>query len=145
MGTKIGLGRSCPSGDLCIMDALENKVQSFLYQTDSTLCFEKTSQMSSKQLHGFSDASEQAYAAVLHLCAEHGNDNIQTTHISSKSRWQAPMKRLTILRLKLCGARILAQLLHKVRLVLWRNLQYNKLVYVTPSVYRPQYSMHCPL
>ena len=67
--------------------------------------------MSSKLLHGFSDASEQAYAAVFYLHVEHEDGNIQTTFISSNTK-VAPMKRLNIPQLELCGAQLLAQLLH---------------------------------
>ena len=79
--------------------------------------FDKKSQVLSTEIHGFSDASELAYAAVVYLRT---TDAFNYTHISlvmSKSR-VAPIKRLTIPRLELCGAQLLAQLIHHVRQVL---------------------------
>ena len=69
------------------------------------------------QLHGFSDASERAYGAVVYIrtCNETGDANISL--LISKTK-VAPIKRLSIPRLELCGAQLLAQLMHHVRRVL---------------------------
>jgi hypothetical protein len=75
--------------------------------------FDKKSQITSIQLHGFSDASERAYAAVVYLRMTDSSDNVQTSLVISKTK-VAPIKRLTIPRLELCGAYLLAQLLHHV-------------------------------
>ncbi len=59
----------------------------------------------------FSDASELAYYAVVYIRVI---DSSQVTHVSlvmAKSK-VAPMKRLTVPRLELCGANLLANLLH---------------------------------
>ena len=64
------------------------------------------------ELHGFSDASEQAYAAVIYVQITDHNGDVQVTLVTSKTR-----ERLTIPRLELCGAYILAQLLHHVKQV----------------------------
>ena len=69
------------------------------------------------ELHGFSDASEQAYSAAVYLRMECTDGSIQVGLVSSKTK-VAPIKRLTITRLELCGAQLLAQLLHHVRIVL---------------------------
>ena len=61
------------------------------------------------QLHGFCDASEKAYAAVIYLRAIDEQGNMQTSLVTSKTR-VAPIKRQTILRLELCGAVLLARL-----------------------------------
>ena len=79
--------------------------------------FNKTSSVSSMQLHGFSDASEQAYSAVLYLRMECTDGSIQVSLVSSKTK-VAPIKKLTIPRLELCGAQLLARLIHHTRLVL---------------------------
>ena len=71
----------------------------------------KDSQVVSSQVHGFSDASERAYAAVVYLRVECANGNVQISLISSKTR-VAPIKKTTIPRLELCGARLLAQLVN---------------------------------
>lgn len=64
----------------------------------------------STQLHGFSDASEKAYSGVVYLRMEDSNGMIYTSLVASKTR-VAPIKRVTIPRLELNGALILAQLL----------------------------------
>lgn len=70
------------------------------------------------ELHGFSDASEAAYAAVVYLrVTDAADDSVQTSLVISKTK-VAPLKKLTIPRLELCGAQLLAQLLHHVRRVL---------------------------
>ncbi|XP_050527987.1 uncharacterized protein LOC126898083 [Daktulosphaira vitifoliae] len=70
------------------------------------------------QLIGFSDASEKGYAAVVYLRLLHMDDTISVHFISSKSK-VAPIKTtnnktLTVPRLELCGALLLAQLLHRL-------------------------------
>lgn len=66
-------------------------------------------QSSLVELHGFSDASETAYAAVIYARVTNGQD-INTFLICSKTR-VAPIKTVTIPRLELCGAVLLAALL----------------------------------
>ena len=79
--------------------------------------FHKTSDISSFELHGFCDASEHAYAAVVYLRLTDSQEDVQVSLVSSKTK-VAPIKRLTIPRLELCGAYLLAHLLHHVRQVL---------------------------
>ncbi len=68
------------------------------------------------QLHGFADASEAAYAAVVYLRSD-DSVGVQTALVMAKTK-VAPIKKLTIPRLELCGAYLLAQLMHHVRQVL---------------------------
>jgi hypothetical protein len=72
--------------------------------------FDKSTQVASLQLHGFSDASENAYAAVVYLRITDTFGKIQISLVSSKTK-VAPIKKLTIPRLELCGAYLLSQLL----------------------------------
>ena len=76
--------------------------------------FDKTTHISSLELHGFSDASEQAYAAVVYLRMVCTNGDVQVALVMSKTK-VAPIKRLTVPRLELCGAHLLSRLLHHVR------------------------------
>lgn len=71
----------------------------------------KTSQ--SYSLHGFADASERAFAAVVYLRTEHENGSVQVNLISAKSK-VAPLQQTTLPRLELCGALLLAKLLVKI-------------------------------
>ena len=64
-------------------------------------------------LHGFGDASNRAYCAVVYfVCRTH--DGVYTRLLTSRSR-VAPLKALTIPRLELMSARILAQLMDTVK------------------------------
>ena len=73
--------------------------------------------LSSMQLHGFSDASEEAYAGVVYLRLVDSIGRVHTTLVMSKTR-VAPIKRLSIPRLELCGAQLLTKLLCHVKKVL---------------------------
>ena len=63
-------------------------------------------------LHGFGDASKRAYCAVLYLVT-HQVSGIYVQLLTSKTR-VAPLKEMTIPRLELTSARILAQLTQTV-------------------------------
>ncbi len=56
----------------------------------------------------FSDASKDAFAAVVYLRVCDTDGNARISLVMSKTR-VAPLKRLTIPRLELCGAHLLAQ------------------------------------
>ena len=64
-------------------------------------------------LFGFCDASKSAYAAVLYLGYINDAREITTSLLCSKSK-VAPLKKLTIPRLELCGALLLSKLVNKV-------------------------------
>lgn len=71
----------------------------------------------STQLHGFSDASKLAYSAVVYMRLEDGDGHICTSIITSKTR-VVPIKCVTIPRLELMGALMLAQILDHCKKVL---------------------------
>ncbi|XP_070167756.1 uncharacterized protein [Polyergus mexicanus] len=64
------------------------------------------------EVHGFSDASSRAYAAAVYLRTTGVNGNIQVSLLVAKTK-VAPVKSVTIPRLELCGALLLARLLHR--------------------------------
>ncbi|GFT73160.1 integrase_H2C2 domain-containing protein [Trichonephila clavipes] len=73
------------------------------------------------ELHGFSDASQSAYGAVVY-CKSKTSDRKMLVHlIASKSR-VAPTKQTTIPRLELCAAVLLAKLVHRVKQALKLNV-----------------------
>ncbi|GFV78761.1 integrase catalytic domain-containing protein [Trichonephila clavipes] len=73
------------------------------------------------ELHGFSDASQSAYGAVVY-CKSITSDGKMLVHlIASKSR-VAPTKQTTIPRLELCAAVLLAKLVHHVKQALKLNV-----------------------
>ena len=66
------------------------------------------------QLHGFSDASGRAYAAVVYIRSTYSDGQVNVRLVGSKSR-VAPIKRQTIPRLELLGALILARFVNKLK------------------------------
>ena len=71
----------------------------------------------STQLHGFSDASEEAYAGVVYLRIEYSTKRVHTSLVISKTK-VSPIKRLSIPRLELCGAQTLTRLLQRTMKIL---------------------------
>ncbi|GBN81664.1 hypothetical protein AVEN_90378-1, partial [Araneus ventricosus] len=71
-----------------------------------------TSRILRIEIHGFSDASERAYAAVLYLKCFTESGQFKTSLLCSKSR-VAPLKTLTIPRLELSAALLLSRLVKK--------------------------------
>ncbi|XP_074100586.1 uncharacterized protein LOC141528440 [Cotesia typhae] len=82
------------------------------------------------QLHGFSDASQLAMAAVVYLRITDHTGNSKVTLVCSKTR-VAPIKRLTIPRLELSAAVLLAQLIRHTQSTL--ELQNNPVFLWTDS------------
>ena len=62
------------------------------------------------QLHGYSDASQMAYGAVVYARHLHDNATVTTALVTAKSKI-APVKELSVPRLELCGAQLLARLI----------------------------------
>lgn len=81
------------------------------------------------ELHGFSDASEKAYAAVVY--AKVWNENkIYISILTSKTR-VAPLNNVTLPKLELCAAVLLAELMQKVKKAM--NIEINEEKYYSDS------------
>ena len=78
--------------------------------------FPKDVRVTSFQIHGFSDASEDAYAGVVYFRMVDSTGMVHTSLIMSKSK-VSPIKWLSIPRLELCGALVLSKLLCHVKRV----------------------------
>ncbi|GFY28756.1 uncharacterized protein TNCV_3441231 [Trichonephila clavipes] len=69
------------------------------------------------EIHGFADASERCYGAAVYCKSKNLKSETLVRLITSKSR-VAPIKSLTIPRLELCAAVLLAKLVKRVVVVL---------------------------
>ncbi len=65
------------------------------------------------QLHSYCDASQAAYGAVVYLRLLHQNSTVTVILVTSKTK-VAPLNGSTIPRVELCGALLLARLIHQV-------------------------------
>ena len=74
------------------------------------------------ELHGFSDASEIAFATSVYLRVEYESGNISTRVISSKSK-VAPIKHQSIPRLELLGAGLMVKLVETIHEVMQEELK----------------------
>lgn len=63
------------------------------------------------QLHGFSDGSEAGYGAAVYVRMLSADGNVSVSLLIAKSR-VAPLKRISVPRLELCGAHLLTELLN---------------------------------
>ena len=82
------------------------------------------------ELHGFCDSSEKAFGACSYLRSVNQQSEVKTKLVCSKSK-VAPVKKITLPRLELCGKLLLAQLRQKTVPAL--NLEINKTVIWTDS------------
>ena len=99
-------------------------------------CYVRTATPVSHQLHGFSDASEHAFAAVIYLRTVYSDGSISVHLVASKTH-VAPMKKQTIPRLELLGANTLAHLFSTVQNIL------KSLPQVTGYCWTDSYTVLC--
>ena len=95
-----------------------NKWKSLIQEFESlgqTRCYFDSSRVPILfELHGFSDASSQAYGAVVYFRTVYDDGSVSSTLVSSKTR-VAPVKHQTIPRLELLGALMLTKLVLTVK------------------------------
>lgn len=64
-------------------------------------------------LHGFCDASNDAYAAVVYSRVVNSSGQVRVTLLAARTK-VAPLRPISITRLELCGAELLANLLAEI-------------------------------
>ena len=96
-----------------LYDVFVNKLQHVSGVSVPRCYFTRNSTPVENQLHGFSDGSERAFAAVVYLRTKYENGHIDVNIVASKSR-VAPIKEQTIPHLELLGATILARLVQTI-------------------------------
>ncbi|XP_025265579.1 uncharacterized protein LOC112638301 [Camponotus floridanus] len=72
---------------------------------------------SNPEIHGFADASEKAFAAVVYLLTRDKDNQVQVSLLSAKTK-VAPLKQVSLPRLELCAATLLTRLVVHIRLAL---------------------------
>ncbi|XP_062703957.1 uncharacterized protein LOC134286361 [Aedes albopictus] len=84
------------------------------------------------ELHGFSDASEEAYAAVVYLRSVDSNGEVHVTLLAAKTK-VAPVRQISIPRLELNAAELLAKLMQQVATPLER-FQINQYAWTDSTI-----------
>ena len=77
-------------------------------------CYFEAEHTLTTELHGFSDASEAAYATVVYVRATYPNRSPTSRIVIAKTK-VAPVRSVSMPRLELCGATLLAKVLTTVR------------------------------
>ncbi|BES91769.1 Pao retrotransposon peptidase [Nesidiocoris tenuis] len=106
-----GLGwDETPSEEIVIKWKQYHSELPLLSQVQIPRCVELDSAVS-VQLHGFCDSSQRGYAGVVYLRNINKNGKITCSLLVAKSK-VAPLKRISLPRLELCGAVLVTDLLH---------------------------------
>jgi len=110
------------SWDQVLFQELHSKWSNFYYSLQSLSSLSITrqavcNQSSPIQIHGFCDASQEAFGACVYLRSIDNNNRVHATLFTSKSRVE-PLHPTTIPRLELCGALLLADLVAEVTMEL---------------------------
>ena len=85
----------------------KSQLQLFESKPFSRCRYRKDATSTTTQLHGFSDASENAYSVIVYLRATYRKGPPSVVLITAKTK-VAPLKKMTIPHLELCGALLLA-------------------------------------
>ncbi|UYV63214.1 hypothetical protein LAZ67_2003462 [Cordylochernes scorpioides] len=106
---KIGWDEDIPASIQRKWNTFEREMKHFQQVSIPRCIFKRNLLISNMQMHGFCDSSELAYSAVCYLRITYENNQIETILLTAKTK-VAPIKKITIPRLELCAALMLAQL-----------------------------------
>ncbi|UYV77268.1 hypothetical protein LAZ67_15000295, partial [Cordylochernes scorpioides] len=106
---KIGWDEDIPASIQRKWNTFEREMKHFQQISIPRCIFQRNLLISNMQMHGFCDSSELAYSAVCYLRITYENNQIETILLTAKTK-VAPIKKITIPRLELCAALMLAQL-----------------------------------
>ena len=113
---KVDWGEKLPEEKLLIHQTWRKELP-ILSDVSIPRCYLLQEPVLTLQLHGFSDASEKAFGAVIYLRATYAGHNPTARLVTAKSR-VAPLKQRTIPELELCGAVLVAQMLETTAAIL---------------------------
>ncbi|UYV68826.1 hypothetical protein LAZ67_6001081 [Cordylochernes scorpioides] len=106
---KCGWDEDIPASIQRKWNTFEREMKHFQQISIPRYIFQRNLLISNMQMHGFCDSSELAYSAVCYLRITYENNQIETILLTAKTK-VAPIKKITIPRLELCAALMLAQL-----------------------------------
>lgn len=92
-------------------------------------------------IFGFADASERAYGGCVYMVSSTKDGNVVSSLLMSKSRI-APIKTISLPRLELCAALLIAKLMDKVKRSI--KLKIDKCYYLTDSTIALCWIRGCP-
>ncbi|XP_066261262.1 uncharacterized protein [Euwallacea similis] len=124
----IGWDQAVPNDLRQIWEEFSNELECLNeYKIDRLVIPTKTAHI---RLYGFSDSSEKAYGACIYVASEDESGSRELRLLTGKSR-VAPAKKLTLPRLELLAAHLLAKLMNTVRQIL--DIQISDVRYFTDS------------
>ncbi|XP_066261278.1 uncharacterized protein [Euwallacea similis] len=124
----IGWDQVAPNDVRQIWEEFSNELECLNeYKIDRLVIPTKTNHI---RLYGFSDSSEKAYGACIYVASEDESGSRELRLLTGKSR-VAPAKKLTLPRLELLAAHLLAKLMNTVRQIL--DIQISDVRYFTDS------------
>ena len=130
--TKLGWDEELPAEQRVKWDSWVKELQELGTITIPRCLYEgQEGEIVKRSLHGFCDASQKGYCAVIYLVCETQNGTFSRL-ICLKTR-VAPLKPLTIPRLELMSARILAVLMNTVHNALSPQMRIDEMYYWTDS------------
>jgi hypothetical protein len=113
MGSQIGMGQAVPMSIHSAWTTITNELI-HIKQIKILRLIYPCSQSKVIELHAFCDASQLGYGAAIYLRTYNESKEYDIRLICAKSR-VAPLKTITLPRLELCGALLLARLITKVK------------------------------